>query len=505
MPWKPDEERLRLRVQAELQRVRVQERERLASLYDWYGLSCPCGLPPGDCEVHPRARLKQRPPGTPGSPWPADYPWSVFLMQAGRGGGKTRAAAEFVRWKIEIGQWKDVIIVGATIGEVIKYQVKGPSGLETISPPWNPARYIPSQSRIYYPVHNASVYLATSEKPKSLRGGNIDGAWSDEAGKWENQEDMWHQIEWVLRNKTTPPPQNIVSTTSTASPVMDRLNDEADREEESPGSTGVLRVEWDTTENANHLDPTWLARREEQWRGTLQGQQEMGGKHLRRREGALWGPESFDGQGFRLAETPEMVYIGVAVDPSSGSKRAAASESGIIVGGRMPETRGSLLSHAAILDDRTTTGKPSDWGEAVVRAYHDWGANEVIAEANQGGEMVRHVIETVPAKGGYPSGRNIPIVLVHASVGKTARAEPIQALYESGRVHHLRGLDRLEAQMLRYLPGRPGQLLDRVDALVWLLKKCIIDHDSGGDSGPLFHGLAREPFQYLGDFDWSSH
>jgi phage terminase large subunit-like protein len=193
------------------------------------------------------------------------------------------------------------------------------------------------------------------------------------------------------------------------------------------------------------------------------------------------------------------------VDPASGSKRPEAAETGIIIGGRRPPQRGSMVSRGVVLEDRTTSGKPGDWGKAVVRAYHDWEANEVIAEANQGGEMVRHVIQSVPAQGGYPSGANVPVVLVHASVGKTARAEPIQALDEAGRIQHMPGLEELERQMLQYLPGKAGQLLDRVDARVWLFKKCIIDHDSGGDTGPLFHGLAREPFQYLGGYDWSSH
>jgi phage terminase large subunit-like protein len=518
MPFRSKElDPLRQMAAAAVLRQQQLEKAELESVYDWYGLSCPCGLPPGDCEKHPRARLKQRPPGTPGSPWGPNRPWSVFLMQAGRGGGKTRAAAEFVRWKIETGQWKEVIIVGATIGEVIKYQVRGPSGLEKIAPPWSPAHYLPSSSMVYYPVQKARVYLATSEKPKSLRGGNIDGAWSDETGKWEYQQDTWHQIEWVLRNKTTPPPQNIVSTTSTASPVMDDLNEQADREEETPGSTGVIRVEWDAEENRNNLDPTWLAKRIQQWRGTLMGLQELSGKHLRRKEGALWSPDDYAWKGFRVLEVPELEYIGVGVDPQGAAprgtiltprgnisaKKSTGAETGIVVAGREPQQIGSYVSRGVVLDDRTLSGTPGEWGKAVVRAYFDWKAHEVVAEKNNGGEMVRHVIETVPAGDGYPSGKNVPIHLVYAATGKTARAEPIQGLYQAHRVRHYsgpkgHGLEALEQQMVQYMPGKSGQLLDRVDAQVWILFRAIIEHDDIGEAGPIVAGLSRQPFTYNG-------
>lgn len=330
----------------------------------------------------------------------------------------------------------------------------------------------------------------------------MDGAWSDEVGKWKYQQKMWDQIGWVLRNKTDPSPQNLVSTTSTASPVMDQLNKDADEEDENPGSTRVIRVEWDTLENAKHISDRWLQRQQAMYRGTLTGEVELSGKHLRRKAGALWSPEDFEREGFRFEDIPleDIEYLGVAIDPGAGSEdEKHASEAGIVVGARLAGKPGQWVSQAVILDDRTTTGKPGDWGAAVVRAYHDWGANEIIAEKNQGGEMVRHVIQSVPAQTGYPSGKNVPIKLVYASVGKTARSEPVQALYQAKRVRHRKGyVSALEQQMVQYVPGKHGQKLDRVDALVWFLTEALLEHDSGGECGPIVFGGSRARLVYQG-------
>jgi phage terminase large subunit-like protein len=517
MPWKPDEERLRLRVQAELQRVRVQEHERLASLYDWYGLSCPCGLPAGECRVHHRARVKQRPPDDPNGYFqPPDPEWRIWCMLAGRGGGKTASGSGYLNHAVDHQHVQEIVIVNATAGDVRDINVLGKSGVVATSPPWCKAVYIPSRAQVEWRTDNGKgevisrAYLRSSEVPDGLRGLNASLVLADEPGKWINQAETWQQIRFILRNRVDPPPRCVITGTPTASELFYELQRRAgdyDRhgQEAECYRSKTFMVHWHTRDNASHLDEQSVAELVESLEGSLLGQQELAGVIIHRKAGALWGPDDIEKPGFRITEVPELEYIGVAVDPASGSKRPEAAETGIIIGGRRPPQRGSMVSRGVVLEDRTTSGKPGDWGKAVVRAYHDWEANEVIAEANQGGEMVRHVIQSVPAQGGYPSGANVPVVLVHASVGKTARAEPIQALDEAGRIQHMIGLEELERQMLQYLPGKAGQLLDRVDARVWLFKKCIIDHDSGGDSGPLFHGLAREPFQYLGDFDWSSH
>lgn len=496
------QDELRAHVEAELQRRKRAEEGRLREIYDWYGLSCPCNLPPGDCRIHPRARPKQRPPGVPGSPYPPDYPWSVYLMQAGRGGGKTYSAAQFCRYMVEQGKWREFLIVGATIGEVIKYQVNGLSGLVTISPPWFKARYLASRSMVEWP-NGAVGHLATSEEPNSLRGGNMDGAWSDEVGKWKYQETMFNQVEMVLRNRNDPPPQNVVSTTPTPTPVILRLNKLADREEENPRTTGVLRVNWHTRDNARHLDDRWMAERTEQYEGTLEGKQELGGELVLRKEGALWEPKNFGGEGFLIERVPDnLEYVGVGVDPAAGGedlKRAA--EHGIVVAGRLPARRGNYLTRGCVLDDYSLMGKPDEWGASVIRAYFDWMANEIIAEKNQGGDMVAHVIQGTPRIGMYPPGKDVPVRLIHAYQGKIVRAEPVQTLYAAGRMHHLKGrLAALEEQMVQYIPGKSGQKLDRVDALVHILTRAILEHDWIGNQGPILIGAGRTGFRYAGDW-----
>lgn len=485
---------------AELARRQRQQQMDLRAVYDWYAPSCPCNLPPGKCRIHPRARPEQRPPGTPHSPWPPDYPWSVFLMQAGRGGGKTYAASQYIRWLVERGIWREFLIIGDTIRNVIDYQVYGESGLETITPPWFPAKFWPSYSMVVWP-NGAKGHLATAEKPKSLRGGNMDGAWADEVGKWDNQQMMWDQMEWVLRNKNVVPPRVIVSTTPTPTDVIIDLNKKADLEAEHPHSTGVLRSNWDMRRNADNLADEYVQKQTEKYDGTLEGEQELAGKLVLKKEGALWSPEDFSRPGFLLDAIPsDLEYVGIGVDPGAGGEnKKKASEHGIVVAGRMPPLIRRILPRGVILDDYSLTGKPDEWGAAVIRAFWEWMASEIIVEKNQGGEMAEHVLRTVPAIGMYPSGKDVPIKMIFASVGKIVRAEPVQLLYASGRMHHLKGrLAQLELQMTQYIPGKVGQKLDRVDAAVHVLNRAILERERYAAAGPILVGAGRDPYQYVG-------
>jgi phage terminase large subunit-like protein len=494
----------RARAAAEVIRRQQEERASQESIWDWFAPSCPCNLPPGSCRLHPRARPKQRPPDYPYSfIQPPDPDWRVFLMVAGRGGGKSMAGSRFVNDQVENHGVGEIVLVNATIGDTRDIMVEGPSGLIASAPPWFRPVYIPSKSRVEWP-NGAKAYLRTSEEPDGLRGFNSSLVWGDEPGKWFYQHESWNQIGFILRNRVFPPPRCLLTGTPTPTDLFYEI------EEKSQDSikTKYYMVSWATRENATHLDDIWLAQQTQKWGHSLLGQQELGGIIIRRKEGALWVPDDFERLHFRLSVCPELDYIGVGVDPAAGGKNPGASETGIVVAGRKPPVFGSYVSHGVILDDRTSTGQPGDWGRAVVRAYFDWGASEVVAEINNGGAMVPHVIQTVPAEGGYPSGRNIPVVVVHASQGKTARAEPVQALYQAKRIQHYAGentdLSFLERQMVQYMPGKSGQLLDRVDALVWILKKCIIDFDDGGDIARVEAGAPSPEFSYLGLPDlWS--
>lgn len=498
------EETLRLQVAAELQRREREERLALESIYDWYGLSCPCNLPPGECKIHKRARLKQRPPDRiDGYFQPPDPDWYIWFMMAGRGAGKTQGGAKFVNDQVEKQGVKEVVLVNATIGDTRDIMVLGISGLVQTSPPWCKAVYLPSRSQVEWRKDNgegdliARGYLRTSEVPDGLRGLNASLVWGDEPGKWFQQQETWNQIGWILRNDLFPPPRCVMTGTPTPTDLMFQL----DEMSQNSQKTKVYIANWHMLENATHLHDRYKKMQMETWDGTLMGQQELAGIIIQRREGALWKPEDFQGKGFAISQIPEndLEYIGVGVDPSGSGENKKASDTGIVVAARLKRHPGSLVSRALVLDDRSLQGSPGDWGAAVVRAYYDWGANAVIAEKNQGGQMVQHVINTVPEQAGYPSGKNVPVELVWASTGKMARAEPIQALYQAGRVQHLKGkLDLLERQMIQYLPGKTGQKLDRVDALVWILFKSIVEPDSLGDSGPIQYGLSREEFVYQG-------
>jgi phage terminase large subunit-like protein len=489
--------------QAALEYIARLQRAEMETLYDWYGGDCPCGpsMPLGDCRIHPRARLNQRPGGTPISPY-SDW-WRVFAFIGGRGSGKTFMGAQYVWWCVANGFAREIVFVNATIRDTIDLMVEGPSGILKVVPSWlmqpgnEYAKFYPSKARVDF-KNGAKAYLRTSEEPDGLRGPNIDLVWGDEPGKWVKQKETWDQIGWIMRNRVTPNPRCILTGTPMPSEVMFELEDKGQK----PEKTGVTYVTCHMDENAAHLDPQFLADRHEQYDGTLMGQQEMAGILIRRKPGALWGPEDLDKKGFLLDLPPsgeDLEYVGVGLDPASGSNdEGRASEAGVVVAGRRRRA-GNSLARGVVLADYSCSGHPSDWGHAAIRAYIDFEAEEIVYEINQGGEMIVTVVRTTPAKDGYPSGLNIPMRPVYASRGKTTRAEESQVLYQAGRVQHVRGLDLLERQMILFMRDKPGQKLDRVDALVWILKRAVLEQDVIQDTGRIICGLARPDLDWIGD------
>ena len=371
--------------------------------------------------------------------------WRVWLILAGRGFGKTRTGAEFVRQQVDAGRTRHVALVGPTAADVRDTMIEGESGLLGIYPPEQRPKYEPSKRRVTFHT-GATASAFSADEPDRLRGPNHDLAWADELASWR-YADAWDMLMFGLRIGLHP--RALVTTTPKPVAVLRNLLAIED------GS--VVVTKGSTYENRNNLAPSFLAEILARYEGTRLGRQELHAEVLDDVEGALWSRAMIEGH--RSHEPPPLGRIVVAVDPAI-SKGPASAETGVVVAGVAEDGQGYVL------EDRSLRGSPNEWGLAAVSAYHLHKADRIVAEANQGGDMVRHTLRTVDP--------NVPVRLVHASRGKRTRAEPIAALYEQGRVHHVGYLAHLEDQLCGWVPNE-GASPDRLDALVWALTELMID------------------------------
>ena len=382
------------------------------------------------------ARPKQLPP---------DGAWRVWLILAGRGFGKTRTGAEFIRREVNAGKANHIALVGATAADVRDTMIEGESGLLRVFPPDQRPHYEPSKRRVTF--HNgASASAYSADEPDRLRGPNHDLAWADELAAWR-YSDAWDQLMLGLRIGEHP--RCVVTTTPRPVEVIRRLMTTKD------GTVHVTRGS--TYENQKNLASAFIDEMRRRYEGTTLGRQELHAEILDDLEGALWQRTMFDQN--RVHQHTQLRRVVVAVDPATTS-RSNSNETGIVVAGVGVDGKGYVL------DDKTIRGTPDEWGRAAVSAYHTYQCDRIVAEANQGGDMVRHTLMTVD--------RNAPIKLVHASRGKRTRAEPVAALYEQGKVHHVGYLSALEDQMCNWVPDLSDSP-DRLDALVWALTELMID------------------------------
>ena len=377
------------------------------------------------------ARPNQRTP-------PGD--WRIWLIMAGRGWGKTRCGAEFVRARVESGECRRIALVGRTAADVRDVMAEGPSGLVAVSSPGMKPVYEPSKRRLIWP-NGAVATMFSADEPKLLRGPQFDLGWCDELAAWK-YTDSFDQMLFGLRLGNDP--RCIVTTTPRPVPVIRGLMN----------SDTTVMSKGTTYENRSNLAPQFFADIVKRYEGTALGRQELYAEVIDEMPGALWTRELLEI--CRAAEVPEMVRIVVAVDPSVEGTR---NETGIVVCGQGED------GHGYVLADRTMMGTPDKWATRVVRTFHEFKADRIIAEVNQGGEMVERVIRTVD--------EDVPYKKVRASKGKTARAEPIAAFYEQGRVFHVEHFGKLEDQMCSYVPGDPKSP-DRLDALVWGLSEIML-------------------------------
>ena len=377
---------------------------------------------------------------------PPEGLWNTWVVLAGRGFGKTRLGSEWIRMLAAKHPGCRIALVAETAADARDVMIKGDSGLLSVDPLLSDDSWSPTNRCLSWP-NGSKAYTYNGTTPDQLRGPQHHFAWVDELAKFEYMQDAWDQLKFGLRLGEHP--QVLVTTTPRPLPLIKRLI--ADEEN--------IVTRGSTLDNADNLAASTVKSLYEAYGNTRLGRQELDGEILGDIPGALWSRESIDM--YRVKEAPDdLERVFVAVDPATSSNEGS-DEHGIVVVGLARDQDGYARGY--ILEDGSLRGTPEEWAKQAVKLYRKWSADKIIAEKNQGGEMVSSVLKA--------QDRNVPVKLVHASRGKVVRAEPVSALYEQGRVHHVGRFDRLEDQMCEFSidnvrnssTGSP----DRVDALVW--------------------------------------
>jgi phage terminase large subunit-like protein len=408
------------------------------------------------------ARPSQLPP-------PAD--WRVWLLLAGRGFGKTRAGAEYVRARVKQGA-RRIALVGPTAEDTRDVMVEGDSGILAISPPDEAPRYVPSKRRVVWP-NGAIAALYSADEPRRLRGPQHDTAWCDELAAWRYPE-AWDMLMFGLRAGTDP--RCVVTTT----PRPIRLL----RELLADPKVAVTRGT--TYDNRKYLAPAFFSQIVRKYEGTRLGRQELDAEILEELPGALWSRGIIEA--CRTSQPPaDLVRVVVAIDPAARATETA-NETGIIVAGKDANGDGWVLA------DVSGRYQPVEWAKAAIAAYRAHHADRIVTEINNGGDMVEATLRMVDP--------NVPFGAVHASRGKVARAEPVATLYEQGKVHHLGAFPILEDQMCAFVRdpgswsgagfdgGGASTSPDRVDALVWALSDLLVQPMPNAGIFERYHPLA---------------
>ena len=376
----------------------------------------------------------------------------------GRGAGKTRAGAEWVRSMVEggapdaPGAARRVALVAETLDQVRDVMVFGESGIMACCPSDRMPVWHASKRQLEWP-NGAIAECYSASSPNALRGPQFDCAWADELSKWKKGKKAWDMLQFALRLGDNP--RQVVTTTPADSEVLRELLD----------TDNTVLTQAATTENAAYLPDSYLDHIDGMYGGSRLGRQEIDGVMLDDVEGALWTRDMLDG--CRRSDVSDFDRIVVAVDPPVTGK-ATSDDCGIIVAGvRMAGAPQFWTAH--ILEDATMRAtSPTAWAERAINLMAKYDADRLVAEVNQGGDLVEEVIRQVDPL--------VPYRAVRATRGKVARAEPVATLYEQGRVSHGRNLGDLEDQMcLITLHGYQGQgSPDRVDALVWALHELVL-------------------------------
>jgi phage terminase large subunit-like protein len=416
--------------------------------------------------------------------------WRTWLILAGRGFGKTRSGAEWVRDELESGKHMQAGVIGATKESTRKIQVEGPSGILEVCPPHFRPIYEPSNTRLVFP-NGAICHLYTAEEPEKLRGPNLGIFWADEICAWgtpQQAKSVYDMMSLCLR--ITGPkgdsPREVITTTPKPMPLL----------REIMKSPGTIITSGSIFDNAASLDAATLKFYVEKFKGTRLARQELYGEVLDAFEGALWTPEMLDrnrrvAPDFKIIRAEnsgaaclldtsngQRLYfkrIVVAIDPA-GTANRKSNQTGIVVAALGEDEDGYILQ------DLSGIYSPETWARKAIDAYHDWGADRVLAEQNYGGDMVASTLRAVD--------RSVPVKLLVASRGKRVRAEPVAALDEQNRIHHVGQFPKMEDQMVTWDPMGTGDSPDVMDARVWAITDLMLKRKSLFDTQP---SAARGP------------
>jgi phage terminase large subunit-like protein len=383
-----------------------------------------------------------------------DSDWRTWLIMAGRGFGKTRAGAEWVRELAEAEPGVRIALIGATLGEVRSVMVEGESGILAVCPPGRGPTFEPSLRRLTWP-NGTEATLYSAGEPESLRGPQHGYAWCDEIAKWDNANARamraWDNLQFGLRLGELP--RCLATTTPRAVPLVRRLTD--------PRGAAITITSGSTEDNRPNLSVRFVRDIRTTYGRSLLGRQEIDGELIEDLPGALWTRAGLE-QAREAAATSPAARTVVGVDPPASAEGDAC---GIVVCALGEDGIARVLADCSV-----PRASPEKWARAAAVAAQAWQADRVVAEANQGGAMVASVLRAADI--------SLPLKLVHASKGKVARAEPVAALYEAGRVKHCGQFPALEDQLCGLLAGGgyegPGRSPDRADACVWALTELVL-------------------------------
>lgn len=389
---------------------------------------------------------------------PPDGDWKSWVIMGGRGAGKTRAGAEWVRAQVEgprplsAGHSSRVALIGETYEQARDIMVFGESGILACSPPDRRPEWQASRRRLIW-ANGATATVYSANDPEALRGPQFDAAWVDELAKWKRAQDTWDMLQFALRLGDHPQ-QCITTTPKNIAVLKDIL-----------AAPSTVKTHAKTEANRANLAQSFLEEVKRRYEGTRMGRQELEGVLLDSVEGALWNEAMLEAA--QLDNIPDLDRVVVAIDPPVSAKKTSDS-CGIIVAGAATQGPPQDWKAYVLADMSLSAVSPTAWANVALSAYHNWSADRLVAEVNQGGDLVQTLIHQLDPMASYKA--------VRAARSKSARAEPVSALYEQGRVFHARGLAALEDQMCQmtangYLgKGSP----DRVDALVWALHDLMI-------------------------------
>ena len=423
------------------------QRQILAPFYDWNNWARPA---------------QREPEGT----------WRTWVLNAGRGYGKTRTGASTVQQNVERGLAKRIALVSQSASDVRDVMIEGPSGILAVAPPWARPAYYPSKRKLvwhclkdtlgYEPV----AFAYSAEKPDKLRGPEHDFAWADELASWRYHA-AWNNLQFGLRQGEHP--RCVVTTTPRPSVLIKKLYAKA-----STVITGGS-----TYENAANLADSALQEFLDEYQGTDLGRQELMAELLEEAAGALWKRKWIDANRVTARDEegdliiPDLDGLVVAVDPAV-TAHEHSNETGIIVVGR--ETRIELnidghpkpRQHFYVIDDASGILKPDEWAGRAIECRQHYEADYILGETNNGGDLVEFTVHACDDTELFEE--------VKASRGKAPRAQPVAAAYAQGRVHHVGDFDELEDQLCNWIPGgKPPTPNDRLDAMVWGVSKLMPD------------------------------